>query len=159
LDGVHRDLDSDEEEEGKSEVQRLLSDIGDINYVRFHLGKERKVISKHPITLSSKQHFSPSRRSRSSSPSCTSAPMTNSPRGGGRTATSFSWTTSRKVCSPAIFFAYAFPGCSAEHFDPVKHFNTPKMFLGRTFNRPKADQISKLTEADAEKLKVPLEVV
>jgi len=41
LDGVHRDMESDDEEQ--TEVQRLLSDITDINYVKFHLQKEKKV--------------------------------------------------------------------------------------------------------------------
>lgn len=52
LDGVHRDLESDEEEE-KTETQRLLGDIEDIQYVRYHLGKEQKKIEK----LKSVLHF------------------------------------------------------------------------------------------------------
>ena len=34
-------MESDDEEQ--TEVQRLLSDITDINYVKFHLQKEKKV--------------------------------------------------------------------------------------------------------------------
>ena len=42
LDGVHRDMESDDEEQ--TEVQRLLSDITDISFVKFHLQKEKKVL-------------------------------------------------------------------------------------------------------------------
>jgi hypothetical protein len=45
----------------------------------------------------------------------------------------------------------------ASEFDPVKHFKTSEEFLGRTFNRPRLDQIGEgasSSQMDTEKLKV-----
>ncbi|KAL3095445.1 hypothetical protein niasHS_007544 [Heterodera schachtii] len=49
FDGTHHDLETEEEE--KSEAQRLLSDVSDINFVQFKLGMERKKIEKLKAVL------------------------------------------------------------------------------------------------------------
>ncbi|KAL7070241.1 hypothetical protein ACQ4LE_010165 [Meloidogyne hapla] len=134
LDGVHRDMESDDEEQ--TEVQRLLSDITDINYVKFHLQKERKKIEK----LKSILHFWAEQEIEEDTNESTSKPPINK---------HIIFVKNKK---------------QAKTFDLAKHFNTTEQFISRTFNRPrinsndnskitsiKPDAIDKLEETEKER--------
>nr|CAD2181288.1 unnamed protein product [Meloidogyne enterolobii] len=136
LDGVHRDMESDDEEQ--TEVQRLLSDITDINYVKFHLQKEKKKIEK----LKSVLHF------------CAEKEIDED----------ISGSTSKNVPPINKHIIFVKNKKQAKTFDLAKHFNTTEQFISRTFNRPKInpnnsvesqkiklDDIDKLEETEKER--------
>ncbi|KAF7632418.1 U3 small nucleolar RNA-associated protein 11 [Meloidogyne graminicola] len=109
LDGVHRDMESDDEEQ--TEVQHLLSEITDINYVKFQLQKERKKIER----LKSVLHF------------CTEL--------GIKSSAGNSRSKSLTPVNKHIIFVNNKE--QVKKFDLAKHFDTSDQFISRTFNRPR----------------------
>uniref|UniRef100_A0A914MZF5 Probable U3 small nucleolar RNA-associated protein 11 n=1 Tax=Meloidogyne incognita TaxID=6306 RepID=A0A914MZF5_MELIC len=126
LDGVHRDMESDDEEQ--TEVQRLLSDITDINYVKFHLQKEKKKIEK----LKSVLHF------------CAEKEIDED----------ISGSTSRNVPPVNKHIIFVKNKKQAKTFDLAKHFNTTEQFISQTFNRPK---INPDNSVESQKIKLDID--